>query len=83
MCFERSWNLGFLVSAMQDWLSQCRILAPGCGKPKSDNSWRSHSSSFVAEAVAMYSDSVEERATVGCFRLCQEMAPPPRRKHVA
>src|SRR5271169_3072689 len=36
--------------------------------------------SFAACVRAMYSDSVEERATVGCFLAAHEIAPPHKVK---
>jgi hypothetical protein len=39
--------------------------------------YRNHLASHDAKQAALYSASVEERATVGCFLLIQEMQPEP------
>jgi hypothetical protein len=36
--------------------------------------------SFAAEATDIYLDSVDERATIACFLLCHDIAPPPPSK---
>jgi len=44
----------------------------GIGKQTSERNSCSHSASFIACAIAMYSDSVEERAIVFCLIVDQE-----------
>jgi hypothetical protein len=48
-------------------------------KPICDKSDRIHITCLAALESTIYSASVEERATVGCFLLAQETAPPPIR----
>ena len=45
--------------------------------PRLLSSLRSHTASVAASHDAMYSASVDDRATVGCCRLFQDTAPPP------
>ena len=51
---------------------QSRALA-GCGIPNSVRSFYTHNISAVAFAKALYSASVEDLETVGCFLAVQEI----------
>ena len=66
MCFVLAWCMGFLASPIHLWLSLWITVAPFCGWPMSASKHRSQMASFVACVAAMYSASVEDRATVTC-----------------
>src|SRR6266481_6239367 len=61
-------------------LSQWMVVAPSCAKPRNFNRDRSQTASFAPWQLAMYSASVLDVATVGCFLELQEIMPVPRLK---
>ena len=69
ICFVRSCWIGFLASFRADWLSiriSCAVLV-GCNSQISLNNLCSQIASLHASVLAIYSASVEDSATVGCF----------------
>ena len=52
---------------MADWLSSSSSTGEGCKKLSSVNRFCSQIACVVAFELAIYSASVEEGATVGCF----------------
>ena len=78
ICFERARNQGFFASAMAPWLSDeiWEIFRACFDAPISQMSVLSQSTSFTAGVRAIYSASVDDKATVGCFLLAENMAPP-------
>ena len=79
MCLVREWNFGLLHKAIAPWLSSC--ITVGCSYVKfiSFSNERSHSASCNAKLAAIYSASVDDRATIGCFLLVQLINPPHRK----
>eukprot|EP00961_Rhodomonas_salina_P142861 1923175-Rhodomonas_salina.1 len=71
MCFAFSRAAGFLTIAMQPSLSSKIVVGASCGGPSSFKSWRRYDASCAARAIAWYSDSDEDRATVCCSLLFQ------------
>ena len=68
MCFIRAWKTGFEAIARAKTLSHHKI-----------GGWeRIQHNSAEAMARALYSDSVEERETVGCFLANQVIVLEPR-----
>lgn len=61
---------------MAPWLSFWIARESGKLMFRSSRMIRSHANSFPASTVALYSASVEERLTVGCFLDIQLTAPP-------
>ena len=60
-------------------LSQCKIGGHGNGIPRSRRMKDSQVNYAAMEAIARYSASALERATVDCFLALQEMQLPPRK----
>jgi hypothetical protein len=60
-------------------LSQKRAGADGKKTPSSESKDWSHVSSAAALAIALYSDSVLDQETVGCFLELQEIRFVPRK----
>ena len=79
ICLDLAWNWGFDANAMADWLLSNSSAGEGCMKFNSMNKFLSQMAWVVAFELAMYSASVVDRATVGCFLEDQAMAPPPIR----
>ena len=81
MCFLRRWNSGFAVSRMAPLLSAFRLTGwLDSLYPKAAKNRAIHKASFSASVVAIYSSSVEERATVACCFDWWDTGPPKRRK---
>ena len=66
ICLERSWQMGLVASWMPLWLSQNTMLESTITS-KSLSNCLSHSNSDVRAAMALYSASAEERATIVYF----------------
>ena len=66
--------------AMVDWLSMWRVVGEDMSCLSSESKSLSQTASLAAWAPAMYSASVLERVTVGCFLELQLTAPPPKVK---
>jgi hypothetical protein len=66
--------------AIADWLLTWRVVGEDMSCLSSESKSLSQMASLVAWAPAMYSASVLERATVGCFLELQLMVPPPKVK---
>eukprot|EP00644_Phytophthora_capsici_P018117 jgi/Phyca11/114078/e_gw1.25.328.1 len=64
MCLVRDWYPTFFASAIAPWLSSLITVAPTCSAPMSLSSSRIHTTSLMQSLSAMYSASVELRATV-------------------
>ena len=60
-------------------LSQCKIGGHGNGIPRSRRMKDSQVNYAAMEAIARYSASALERATVDCFLALQEVQLPPRK----
>src|ERR1700727_2074438 len=80
MCFVLARNCGSLVSMMAPLLSQSKSVALVCVSSISSKRCLSHVKCCPALLKPMYSDSVEERATILCRLLLQQMAPPQHMK---
>ena len=76
MCLAQEWATGLRDKAMQPWLSAWMMEAFTCGYPRSSRRVRSQMASRVACDAAMYSASIVECATVGCFLDDHEMCLP-------
>jgi len=61
---------------MVERLSTKRVVGSGIGDPSSENRWQSHIGLRVVRLAAMYSASIDDNATVGCFFDLQEIGPP-------
>ncbi|CAL8988629.1 unnamed protein product [Prunus brigantina] len=79
MCFVRSWNTGLAAMCRAAWLSQYKRAGCKCVTCKSCKRYLSHTNSQVRDAMDLYSDSAEERDTIDCFLLFQDMGAPPRK----
>ena len=77
MCFVRSCNTGLSAMLIAEVLSQSNLIRVGIWKCNSVRRLKIHYTSYVAEARALYSDSVEERATTFCFLHFQERSELP------
>src|SRR6478672_6487128 len=75
MCLDRLEMTGFLRILIAAWLSEKRPMVPVVTL-SSERSVRNQRASLMADAAAMYSASVVERATVGCRREDQLTMPP-------
>ena len=73
ICLLRSWNNGLWAMRRANWLSQCKLKGSGWEIPKSARSCFNQLSSQVVTAMARYSASAEERATVVCFLVRHEI----------
>ena len=67
MCFVQVWLTEICASAMHPWLSAWIIVVKTYLKSIFSSSIWSQMASFVTFDVAMYSASMVERATIGCF----------------
>ena len=76
MCLVRLWWTGFKARSIDPLLSTCIDRGDCCLNPSSEKRVRSQIPCLEASEMAMYSASVEERATVGCFLDAQQMLPP-------
>ena len=76
ICFECAWNVGLCVMVMADWLLMRRVVGVMMSWPISTSSCRSHMASLAPWADAMYSPSMLESATVGCFFEAQLIVAP-------
>src|SRR5882724_500362 len=76
ICFVLTWNWPSLDRAMVAWLLQFNTVGVDNGLVISRRNALSQRASFVAWAAAMYSASVVESATRGCFLELQLTAPP-------
>ena len=68
------------MSARALWLSQRRGVGVVRGAVSSKSKLRSQTASREESEAAMYSASVVESATIGCFAERQLIAPPLKRK---
>ena len=66
--------------AMVDWLSTWRVVGDDVFCLSLERKSLNQMASLVVWVLAIYSASVLERATVGCFFELQLMAPPPKVK---
>ena len=80
MCFDLAWNWGLDARAIADWLSRSSSAGDGWMKFNSVSNVQSHIAWVVALELAIYSASVDDRVTVGCFLNDHATAPPPTRK---
>ena len=78
MCFIRECWTGLKLRWVAPKLSQSSLGCPDKGRPSSLNNERSHDVSEAALARALYSASVDERATALCFFELQEIGLTPR-----
>jgi len=78
-CLVRSWNLGFWVMCLAVWLSQQRMEGRKSSICRSWSKYVSHCNSQVVAARALYSTSDEERETVLCFLVFQDINDAPRK----
>ena len=76
ICFERVWNPAFIVYSIVPQLSTKMEVGASGFSPSSVNSCRIHTFSWVAFDKAMYSASILDNATVGCFLELHVVAPP-------
>jgi hypothetical protein len=76
MCFERVWKPEFIAYLIVPQLLTNIGVGDFAACPSSANNDQIHLFSWVALARAIYSTSMLERATVGCFFELQVMAPP-------
>ena len=67
MSFVLAWKIGFLVIAIADILSQQITVGSSIFCCKSESNLLSQIASHAASIAAMYSTSVEDKATVFCF----------------
>ena len=67
MCFVHSWNSGFHVIAMADWLLTWRVVGNDISCPSSERKSLNQMASLAVWAPPIYLALVLERATVGCF----------------
>ena len=67
MCFVLSWNTGFLAMCIALILSQCRRTGFKEVSCSSSNSLTSQVTSLAADAIALYSASLDDLETVSCF----------------
>ena len=77
ICFDRAWNCEFSVNFIAAWLSTLMRVDPLGGIPSSVSNSQIQRHSWVVLLSTMYSASIVDNATVGCFFEYQEMAPPP------
>ena len=77
ICLVRSWKTGLAEMWRADWLSQRSSIGWPRWTPKDVRRLRSQTSSLVVIAMARYSASAEERETVVCFFVFQEIGHPP------
>jgi hypothetical protein len=80
MCLLRSWKMGFLLSAMADWLSTFSFRAPVSVPSMSVKSRASQTPWHAVPTTVMYSTSHEDRATTRCLAAYQVIVLPPRKK---
>src|SRR6266702_1730406 len=71
-----TWNSGFCVMAMADWLSMVRMLGSSTFCFILISNHHNHTTSLAACAAVMYLASVLKSATALCFFVPQLMAPP-------
>lgn len=74
-CFILLWSRGSWAMQMHDWLSSCSTMGWSSLIPSSRIRFLSQIASQIAWLNETYSASVEERATVLCLRVIQEIVP--------
>ena len=78
ICFVRSWKMGLAAMCKAAWLSQYKCVGSECITPRVDNNPFNHFNSQVVVAMDLYSASTEERYTVCCFLIFQEIGELPK-----
>jgi len=76
ICYVRSWNIGLRAICGAASLSQQSRIG-GEKMPKDARKDLNQTNSLVVSAMEWYSTSAEDRDTVGCFLLRQEIGDPP------
>jgi len=79
ICFVRSWKTGLAAICKAAWLSQCRSTSPECITPRVDNKPFNHFNSQVMVVMDLYSASAEDRDSICCFLVFQEIGEEPKR----
>ena len=77
ICFDRAWNCEFSVNFIVAWLSTLMIVDPLGDIPSSVSNSQIQRHLWVVLLSTMYSASIVDSATVGCFFEYQEIAPSP------
>lgn len=78
MCLVRSWKIGFWAIYREDWLSQNKDIGVDKETPRLWSKARSYLSLAVMLAIERNSTSADERDTVYCFLVFQEIGEEPR-----
>ena len=79
MCLVLSWKTGLKAICSVAWLSHIRFIALTSPNLSCWSNCLSHVSSQVAAAIARYSASAPDHATLFCFLLRHEIKFPPMR----
>ena len=77
MCLFRSWKTGFLAMCKAAWLSQNSCIGYLGNTPNEASKARNQTSSLVVITIDLYSTSAEDRVTVACFLIFQEIGEAP------
>lgn len=72
-CFIQAWNTRFDVRCVAPKLSYHNCGASTCGRPISYIKDLNQTISVVVSAIAWYSASMEDRATIFCFQVVHEI----------
>ena len=79
ICFDCAWNCGFAASAITNWLSMCNSDGLAWVNLSAVRKFHSQMICFVARVAAIYSASIDNKATMDCFFEVYEIALPPIR----